>query len=309
MPTKKAAAPGTIAAPLGLDVLDELTGGRLGTSDIPCPLCGPFKRAPANQHRPVLRVWRLDEGFASYYCARCGESGHARSDSAVLPTDPTKLARARAEAVERDHQLANQQHRKALWLWRHRRPIAGSVAETYLREARAYNGPLPETLGFLPARGDYPPAMVAAFGLIEEPEPGIITINDEAVDGIHITKLKVDGSAKADTEPNKIMVGRSIGSPIVLAPVNDLFGLVVCEGIEDALSAYEATGLGAWVAGAASRLPALATAIPAYVEHVHVLVDDDRDGRRHASELAGRIAARGIDVLEINLGSVWSTAA
>jgi hypothetical protein len=203
--------------------------------------------------------------------------------------------------IERERHVAARQHAKALWLWRDRRQIAGSIAETYLRETRAYNGPLPATLGFLPARGEYLPAMVAAFGLIEEPEPGVIAINDEAVGGIHITKLKVDGSDKANTAPNKIMIGRSIGSPVVLAPANDLLGLAVCEGIEDALSAYEATGLGAWAAGAASRLPALADAIPSYVEHVHVLVDDDRDGRRHAAELARRIAARGIDVREFNL--------
>lgn len=41
------------------------------------------------------------------------------------------------------------------------------------------------------------------------------------------------------------MIGRSKGAPIVLAPLNDLLGLIVTEGIEDALSAHQATGLGA----------------------------------------------------------------
>ncbi|RWN58465.1 hypothetical protein [Mesorhizobium sp.] len=61
---------------------------------------------------------------------------------------------------------------------------------------------------------------------------------------MHLTRLRPDGSGKAE-EPAKIMIGRSKGAPIVLAPLNDLLGLIVTEGIEDALSAHQATGLGA----------------------------------------------------------------
>ena len=85
------------------------------------------------------------------------------------------------------------------------------------------------------------------------------------------------------------MIGRSAGSPIVLAPTNDLLGIAVTEGIEDGLSVHLATGLGVWAAGSASRLPALADAIPSYVECVTILVDDDKAGRRYARELAARL--------------------
>jgi hypothetical protein len=95
----------------------------------------------------------------------------------------------------------------------------------------------------------------------------------------------------------KIMIGRSAGSPIVLAPPNDLLGLAVTEGVEDALSAHEATGLGAWAAGSASRLPALAAAIPAYVECVTIYAHADEAGRRGAEELAQALDRRGIDVM------------
>lgn len=90
------------------------------------------------------------------------------------------------------------------------------------------------------------------------------------------------------------MIGMSNGSPIMLAPPHDLLGLVISEGIEDALSAHEATGLGAWAAGSASRLSALADAVPSYIEAVTLLVDDDKDGRRHAAELRERLIVRGI---------------
>jgi len=165
-----------------------------------------------------------------------------------------------------------------------------------LREVRGYRGPLPATLGYLPSRGEHSPAVIAAFGLAAEPEPGRLGIDDEALRGVHITRLRADGFGKAVTGPQKIMVAHSTGFPIVLAPANDLLGLVITEGIEDGLSALAATGLGAWVAGSASRMPALAGAIPDRIECVTIIVDDDDSGRRYATELAARVEARGIDV-------------
>jgi hypothetical protein len=253
-----------------------------------------MRRAPKNQGRRVLRIWRLDLGFATWHCARCGEKGHTR-DHAAPPPDPDKLAAARAEAAERERLAAIERLGKARWLWSRRRPLAGSLGEVYLR-ARGYDGPLPATLGFLPGRGK-PPAMIAAFGLASEPAPGDLSIDVDDVRGVHITRLAADGRGKAGTDTDKIMLGASLGSPLVLAPPNDGMGLAIAEGIEDALSVHQATGLGAWAAGSASRLPALAEAVPAYIEVVTVMVDDDDDGRRHADELAERLDDRGIEVL------------
>jgi Toprim domain len=297
-------------AELALDILDQLIGRQIGVLDVPCPLCGPDRRHPLNRCRKVMRIWRHDPGFASYHCVRCGASDYARQDCAASrPFDPIILMRARADARERERQYTIKQHRKALWLWRRRRLITGSIAETYLREVRRYHGRFPATLGFVRARGEHPPAMIAAFGLAEEIEPGVVAINDVALRGIHITKLKLDGSGKADTERNKIIIGRCVGSPIVLAPVNDLLGLAICEGIEDTLSTYEATGLGAWAAGAASRLPGLAEVIPEYVESLSILVDDDNAGRRHSTELARRAAACGIQVRQVDISGIWRNPA
>jgi hypothetical protein len=282
---------------IGLNTIDQLTGRRLGTFDVPCPECGPFRRSPRNQRKPVLRIWRIEPGFATFFCARCGDQGHAR-DRNRAPPDPVKVAKARAEAAERDRALRAERLSKSLWLWRNRQPIIGGIAERYLRGARGYGGPLPATLGFLPARGEHPPAMIAAFGLAHEVDPGVIAIADGAVTGVHLTRLKSDGSGKAELEePDenaKIMVGHSAGSPIVLAAPNDLLGLAITEGIEDGLSTYEATGLGVWASGSASRMPALAATVPGYIDCVTVLADDDRDGRRHATGLARQVQGRGI---------------
>jgi len=285
---------------LDLGTIDRLTGGRLGVRDVPCPLCGPARQKPTKQRKPVLRVWRSDAGFATYHCARCGEHGHLRDGSAVRRLDPAAVERARREAAERERVTAAGRLTKARWLWSMRRPLVGSDAETYLREDRGYSGqvppPLPATLGFLPARGDHGPAMIAAFGLPHEPEPRRLEIADDAVLGVHITRLAPNGMGKAGTDADKIMIGMSVGSPIVLAPANDLLGIAITEGIEDALSVHLATGLGAWAAGSASRLPALIDAVPSYIESVTIVVDDDENGRRYADELTAALFRRGLHV-------------
>jgi hypothetical protein len=269
-------------AAVGLDTIHALTGDKLGTFDVPCPLCGPSKRTVRNQRRPVLRIYRVELGFAGFHCARCGEKG-AAFDREAKPPDHTKLARARAEAAQRDQITKAERLAKARWLWSQRQPIGRSIAETYLRDARGYGGPLPPTLGFLPARDEYSPAMIAAFAV------------GGALRGVHLTRLLPDGSDRERGDQAKIMIGHSIGAPIMLAPVNDLLGLAVAEGIESALSIYEATGLGTWAAGCASRLPALAAVIDPSIDCVTIVADDDHDGRRYAAALAQQVAARGIE--------------
>src|SRR5438105_2550954 len=104
--------------------------------------------------------------------------------------------------------------------------------------------------------------MIAAFGMPLEIEPGIISLSPSAVQAIHVTRLKCDGSAKAGTDKDKIMIGSPRASPIALAAISDSLGLAVVEGIEDGLSVHEATGLAVWAAGSAALMPALADAVP-----------------------------------------------
>jgi hypothetical protein len=281
---------------IDLATIDRLAPD-IGVVSVPCPLCGPERRSSANRRRKVLRIWRLEVGFATFHCARCGESGHVRDVNCSSSWGGSvAIARARAEAAERERVAAGERLSKALWLWKSRKPIAGSIAETYLRQARGYRGPLAATLGYLAPRGEHGPAMVAAFGIATELEPGTLAIADKDLRGIHITRLAADGLSKAGTERDKIMLASSSGFPIVLAPPSDLLGLAITEGIEDALSVHQATGLGAWCAGAASRLPALADVVPDYIEAVTLVVDDDDAGRRNADELGERLTARGIEV-------------
>jgi hypothetical protein len=280
------------AAALSFDQARDMTRGKFGATDAPCPLCGPNRHSAANQRRKTMRLWCSDPAFVSYHCVRCGEQGWASDSGASRPSTPPAEALAIAAEVQRREQdEARERLKLSLRLWRRRAPIGGTAAETYLREARGYGGRLPGTLDFLPASGDYPPALIAAFGMAQEALPGELVIHDAAVRGVHLTSLKPDGSGKADVNPNKIMIGKSTGFPIVLAPINDGLGLAIAEGIEDALSLHEATGLGAWAAGSASRLPALAERIPGYCEIVTISADDDDVGLKFADEL-GQIVLR-----------------
>jgi hypothetical protein len=281
---------------LSFGQLWDLTRGRYGVTDVPCPLCGPDRRSPGNQRRKVLRLWCDDPNFISYRCARCDIEGYAH-DGSTRASDSAVIEQAKAKAKERRRLEDIESLRKSRWLWSCRLPIAGSLAETYLRDCRGYRGRLPVTLGFLPARGEYHPAMIAAFGMARESEPGELVIDADAVRGVHLTKLKPDGSGKAGTENDKITVGTSsFGSPIVLAPPNDGLGLAITEGIEDALSVHEATGLGAWAAGSASRMPALALVIPDYIDSTTIVADPDDTGRTNAQKLADALVQHRCDV-------------
>jgi hypothetical protein len=199
-----------------------------------------------------------------------------------------------------DEEYEREQHRKAQWLWSLREPIEGTPAERYLRERRRITCPLPTTLAFLPPRKpEHHPAMIAAFALVDEPEPGVVGI-PQSVGSVHLTLLRRDGSDKADVEkPNKpkIVVGSPNSSPIVVATPNDLLGLCITEGIEDALTAHQATGLGAWAAGSAGQMPKLADVIPSYIEAVTILAHDDQAGQDGARKLAEALYQRRIEVI------------
>jgi hypothetical protein len=275
----------------GLDfqIVDQLVGGKFGTFDVACPLCGPERQSHVNQKRRVFRIWRTDDGFASFRCARCEEEGFVCRENGRADNAPatSKISANRRYLEKKADEAADRQRAKARWLWGRRRPLVGSIAERYLRETRGYGGALPEAIGYLPESGENYACMISALRLN--------SVRGAAeVQAVHLTKLASVGR-KAGTEADKIVVGSPRGAPIVLASINDGLGLIIAEGIEDALSVHEATGMGAWAAGSAPLLPYLADVVPSYVECVTCVVDDDKAGRRKSDELAVKLEARGIE--------------
>lgn len=171
-----------------------------------------------------------------------------------------------------------------------------------MANARGYHGPPPETIGYLPPRkpGQHP-ALMAASGGADEPEPGRYVIRDDAVRAVHLTLIHPDGSGTAETHPDKFMIGPVSGAPICISPPNDLLGLVVTESVEEALGAYQATGLGCWAAGSAGLMPELAAAIPACIETVTIAMHGNEAGRRSAPALADALTARTARGIEVHL--------
>lgn len=60
---------------LSFDQARDITGGRLGAIDAPCPLCGPQRQSAINQRRKTLRLWCSHPDFITFHCARCEERG------------------------------------------------------------------------------------------------------------------------------------------------------------------------------------------------------------------------------------------
>jgi hypothetical protein len=270
-------------------------------------VCGGQVRAPGPGHSPRDRSLsiKVDEGapdgflvhsFAGDDAIRCKDYVREKVGLAwdCVRKNYHQLNRTPAPPVADYRLYTERQLEKARWLWACKAAAENSPVENYLRGARGYSGRIPATVGFLPPqRAEHHPAMIAAFALANEPEPGVLSIPDDKVCGIHLTLLKSDGSGKAGTDRDKLMVGSSSGWPVVLAPLNDLLGLVVSEGIETGLSLYEATGCGVWAAGSASRMRALADTVPSYVDCVTIAGEAD-SGRKGAVGLAERLHARGM---------------
>src|SRR5215472_4089238 len=105
---------------IDLATIDKLAPDT-GVIDVACPLCGPERRSPLNRRRKVLRVWRVEPGFATFHCARCGEGGYVRDDYSRPQIERTeferRLAVARAEAAERERSSVAGRLSKARWLW------------------------------------------------------------------------------------------------------------------------------------------------------------------------------------------------
>jgi phage/plasmid primase-like uncharacterized protein len=270
---------------------------RAGTELIgPCAVCGGVDRFGVNVRK---QIWN---------CRHCGTGGDViklveHLDGCDFTTAIATLAGDTARAApkpaptRRDERDDEQRVSSASWLWSQRKPITeGTPPWSYLRK-RGFTGPIQAALGYLPARDPHPAAMIAAFGMADEPEPGILAA-PKVVRGVHLTRLTADGDKAANADGNaKIMRGTCKGAPIVISPPNDLLGMAVTEGVEDGLSVYQATSLGVWAAGAAGFMPALAPLVAGYIEAVTIYAHDDKAGRDNAITLARALKARGIEVL------------
>jgi CHC2 zinc finger len=177
----------------------------------PCPRCGGHDRFSINIKKQVFHCRQCKPealtgdviGFVQWI-DNCGFKAAIQT----LTGDEPCQSPAPKIVVDEDHN--REQHDKAAWLWSQRQPIAGTIAERYLREARGITCPPPGTLGFLPARGAYSPALIAAYSIPGESKPGVLDA-PTGVDSVHITRLLPDGSDRERGERAKITIGQPLG--------------------------------------------------------------------------------------------------
>jgi putative DNA primase/helicase len=247
---------------------------------------GWIARCPTHDDRdPSLSIRDADDGKVLVRChAACdqqkviaalkGRGIWQRTDrrrGTLIRSQPSPAAK---DESDRDDAERTQ---TALRFWGASVPATGTLVETYLR-ARGIVMPIPATLRFhggtKHARGKFWPAMVAL----------VTRGTDGAPLAIHRTFLAPDGTSKAPIEPAKMMLGPCRGGAVRLGPSTDR--LLVAEGIENALSAMQATGQAAWAALSTSGLRTLE--LPVEALDVVVLADGDEPGEAAAHDAARR---------------------
>lgn len=242
-------------------------------------------------HREKSGSFSVNDAKGFYHCFGCGAHGDIldwwmRVEGVSFEEATARLRReagATPAPIERDDRNSSRdcetarKQAEALSIWRASRPIGGTVAETYLREARRIGVALPDCLRFHPRLAIGPrelgdaPAMVAA----------VTDLAGELV-AIQRTYLLQDGSGKAAIERPKRALGPVGLGAVRLAPAAAIVG--VAEGIETGLSAMElfCVPVLCVLGSNLSRVE-----LPASVRNVAIFAD-----RGEAGERAAAIASR-----------------
>ena len=253
---------------------------------MPCPACGPLCRAASNRRRPVLRVWRNEPEFISFYCARCGQRGFAKDCESPTPAprDRERVKARAAAAVQRQHADLVQNTAQALAIWNDAQPICGTLVEQYLkRRGLVVPDECGRVLRFHPCcpfgNQRRLPSMVALMR----------NIQTDAPQAINRTALSPDGG-----RIERKMLGPKRGAAVKLSPdENVTMGLTIGEGAETTCAGMARGFSPAWALGDAGSIAAFP--VLSGVEAITILADNDNSGtgQRAAEICARRWAAAG----------------
>ena len=156
-------------------------------------------------------------------------------------------------------------------IWNESQPGKGTIVEAYLR-SRGYDGPIPTSIRYNhllrhPSEPGMFPGMVAA----------VTVAGGTDLVAIHRTFLRKDGSAKADIELQKAMLGDPLRGAVQLAPAAQIIGL--SEGIENGASFMQQRRIPVWATTSASLLESVT--LPRLVRHVIIGADRDKSSKNH----------------------------
>jgi putative DNA primase/helicase len=238
-------------------------------------------RCPGHPDRtPSLSISQGDDGRPLLYChAGCSQEAVLdalrlrglwpdRGERVACPAhDPGAIgARRHEEAEQRQHRLARA---RAIW----REAAANSCRDlvvTYLRSREITIEPPPTIRSgciWHPFERRRMPAMVAA-----------IQGADGRLQGVSVTYLRADGAGKAEIEQPRLTRGELLGGAVRLKLAGPKLGLA--EGLEDAATVQQETGLPCWAALGTSNLPKLT--LPAVVRELVIIADRGQAGETAA---------------------------
>ncbi|MEI7608797.1 MAG: toprim domain-containing protein, partial [Rhodospirillaceae bacterium] len=165
-------------------------------------------------------------------------------------------------------------------LWQRSIPAEGTPVEHYLR-SRGYNCPIPSALRFF-ANGKHAesglhlPMMVA----------GVMLHDGQNIVGVHRTFMAPSGTGKADVTPSKKSLGPVAGGAVWLSP--QATTICVAEGIETALSCFQATGIACVAALSTGGMRKLLLPPLPLASEVIIAADNDPPGIEAARATAQR---------------------
>ena len=253
----------------------------IGTQRLPCPECNRGLCDTA------LAITIEHDGGAVWVCHRCGFKGAVRNrgESVTRPTESPQTKRSQPE------------HYTTLtprWrdFWRDcRRITSGTVAAQYLRSRGC---------GLPPVDGDLRWHSECWHWPTQTRRPAMVGLITDAVTraplSLHFTFLRPDGTGKAGTERDKLLLPkhRKAGGVIRLWPDDVVtYSIGLAEGIESALSlAHSHRPVWCTVdAGNLAKLPVLHG-----IETVLVAVDSDRAGLKATRAFGETWSKAGKDV-------------
>ncbi|WP_146591459.1 DUF7146 domain-containing protein [Puniceibacterium confluentis] len=250
---------------------------------------GKFTDGATGEHGDLLDIIRERTGISRFPDLLTEARAHLGRPQPVLPNTP----------VPKKPNPPGGTPAAAARLFAASMPVAGTLADTYLRSRGLTQGGTMSALRFHPTcwhrdegqtRSIPRPALIAA-----------VTDGAGALQGVHRTWLAPDGQGKAEVKTRRRAMGHLLGNAVRLSPHEDI--LAVGEGIETMLSLSEAApGLPVWAALSSGHLGAVQ--LPEGVQRLYIAIDRDPAGQRVAERLSARAIEIGIGchVLEPQLG-------
>ncbi|MFC4670608.1 toprim domain-containing protein [Seohaeicola nanhaiensis] len=250
---------------------------------------GKFTDGATGEHGDLLDIIRERTGISRFPDLLDEARAHLGRPQPVLPDTP----------VPKKPKAPGGTPAAAARLFAASMPIAGTLADSYLRSRGLTHGGVMSALRFHPkcwhrdegqTRSIPRPALIAA-----------VTDGAGALQGVHRTWLAHDGKGKAAVKTQRRAMGHILGNAVRLTPHDDI--LVVGEGIETMLSLSEAApGLPVWAALSSGHLGAVL--LPQGLQRLYIAIDRDPAGQRAAERLTTRAIEVGVavGVLEPRLG-------